>query len=158
VYVQESGIRLILGNEFDKLAWDRQAYWTVYPALHLRMPNGEIDLHSDLPMDYRQFPNHPWELDRKDFYYHGIDRTLPLTNIARAMKENIYSYSLIKVNGPKLQVFANGDKACRLTTTAEGFILYIDDQWDYASLLWGNYMKRIELPGEYRNSVIMKIE
>ena len=157
-HLQESGIRLILGNEFNRLAWDRQAYWTAYPASHLGLPNGKIDLHSDLPMEYRQFPDHPWALDRKDFYYLGINYKLPMTNMARAMKENIYFYSLDKVNGSKLVILANGDKACRLDKTSEGFILYIDDQWDYTGLLWGNYMKRKKLPKEYRNSVMMKVE
>ena len=155
--IQDAGIYFNVGNQFQKLAWERDSFWTTYPDGHLGAPIGKTRLTNDLEMNYREFPNHAWEQDTKDLYYHGIDVTLPMTNVARALKENIYSYSLTTPGGKALTVSAKGDKACRLAKTDQGFLLHVNHQWDYTGLGWGNYMKRIEPVGGYSDKVVLKI-
>jgi beta-galactosidase len=155
--IQEAGIKFLVGSNFNKMAWDRKAYWTAYPQLHMGMPEGELDLSHHPKTEYRKFPQHPWELDTKNFYYHGLDKTLPLTNIARALKENIYRYSLTNPDKSQIEILANADKACRLDKTDAGFELHILQQWDYNSLRWGNYQKNVKFPPEYQNTVFLKI-
>ena len=79
------------------MKWDRNSYWTAYPEYHLGMPVGEIELNNNPEMAYREYPNHIWENDTKDFYYQGIHKQIPLRKIAIATKENIYSFALIRV-------------------------------------------------------------
>jgi len=153
--VQEAGIYFNAGNQFQKLAWERESYWSAYPNGHLGASNGEINLTNDFEMDYREFPNHSWEQDTKDFYYHGIEKTLPMTNIARALKENIFTYSLTTSAGTKLTVWANSDKACRFDKKEIGNYLYIHDIWDYTSLSWGNFQKSIKLENEFKAKVYL---
>jgi len=155
--VHEAGIYFCVGNQFQKLAWDRNSFWTVYPGGHLGAPTGNIELTNNLKMNYREFPNHAWEQDTKDFYYHGIDVTLPMTNISKALKENIYNYSLITSTGKKLTVSAIGDKACRLDKKENSYFLYINDKWDYTSLAWGNYQKNIKFEKEFKDTVYLTI-
>jgi beta-galactosidase len=155
--IQEAGLYFIVGDQFEKLAWQRKAYWSTYPDGHLGANNGIINIANNLAMTYRELPNHPWEEDTKDFYYHGIDKKLPITNAARALKENIYVYSLMTSGGNELTVLAKGDKACRLDKKDQGNLLYINHQWDYTSLGWGNYMKRYKSAKEYNDKIVIKI-
>lgn len=156
-FIRESGIKFITGNQFIKMAWDRNSYWTVYPELHLGMPVGDIELKNDLEMAYRKYPDHEWENDMKDFFYQGIHKEMSFSKIARATKENIYSYSLKCSNETGLKVISNGEKACRFEKTDHGYILNINQQWDYYSLLWGNYQKNIKFKKEFSGIVYLKV-
>ena len=78
-----------------------------------------------------------------------------MTNIARALKENIFTYSLTTSAGTKLTVWANSDKACRFDKKEIGNYLYIHDIWDYTSLSWGNFQKSIKLENEFKAKVYL---
>jgi beta-galactosidase len=156
-FIRECGIKFIGGNQFTKMKWDRHSYWSAYPEFHLGMPQGEIELNNPPAMVYREYPTHLWENDIKDFYYQGIHPSLPLSKIARATKENIYSFALTKNDLSGLIVLAAGDKSCRLDRTESGYILFINDLWDYASLKWGNYQKNITFEKEFKGTVYLQI-
>jgi hypothetical protein len=156
--VQETGIRFEVGDCFTRLQWQRNAYWTQYPSTHIGVSNGNITLSDNPAMTYREYPNHPWEMDTKDFYYHGIDKTLTLTRIARSLKEYIYDYTLITHANNALQISSEASLACRLDETVEGYVLYINSIWDYTSLLWGNYMKQLKLGNRYRARVLIVVK
>ena len=72
------------------------------------------------------------------------------------MKENILSYGLSTVNA-SLNVLSDGSQACRFDKIDERNMLIINDQWDYQSLLWGNYMKMIPLVETFGGHVTLKI-
>ena len=112
-FIQEAGLKFITGEHFQKVAWDRNSYFTAYPETHLGKPTGEVDLNHKPEMKYREKPHHDWEMDTKGFYYFGLEKELPFTNIARSLKENIYSYSLKTKNNSEIEVFSNGRQACR---------------------------------------------
>ncbi|MBN2175493.1 MAG: beta-galactosidase [Bacteroidales bacterium] len=156
--VQELGIKFIMGSSFEKLAWDRDAYFTAYPGDDLGAPVGEVDLNYRPAMKYRTYPDHNWVFDTKGFYYFGLDTVLPLSNIARSMKENIYAYSLKTGPGETLTVYSDGNQACRFNKVKNDFLLHIDDQWDYPDLAWGNYMKNIILEKSFHGRATLVVQ
>ncbi len=152
--VQESGIKFIAGNQFNQLAWNRESYFTAYPEGDIGSSQGIVDLNNKPPMKYREPLNHNWELDTKGYYYHGLDVELPYANIVRSLKENIFSYQLA-TQSSNIRVLNDGKQACRFDKIDGENILLINDQWDYSSLLWGNYMKQIKSEKESEGNVIL---
>lgn len=155
-FIQEAGVKFFVGDSFQKLAWDRNPYFTAYPEHHLGSSVGEVDLTVKPEMKYREKPQHDWEMDTKGFYYFGLDAQLPYTNIVRSLKENINSFSL-KTDIAKIKVYSNGKQACRFDKIDEINTLIINDKWDYNSLLWGNYMKQIKAEPEMNGQVTFVI-
>jgi len=119
---------------------------------------GEVNLNEKPQMNYRELPTHSWSMDSKNFYYHGLEKELPFTNIVRSMKENIYSYLLQTQKGTKLKVYGNGKQACRFDLLKGEHTLLINDQWDYNSLLWGNYMKLIKCGDKLNGEIVLRLE
>ena len=156
--IQEAGLKFLMGDNFQELAWNRNAYFTAYPKNSLGSSTGKIDLTQKPEMNYREKLTHSWEMDSKGFFYFGLEEELPYTNIVRSLKENIYSYSLKTKTGSKIELFSNGTQACRFDKIDGENTLIIDELWDYNSLLWGNYMKLIKLGGEFVGSVIFKVD
>ncbi len=155
--IQEAGLKFITGGSLDKLAWDRNSYFTAYPDTHLGRPTGEVDLNYKPLMHYRQKPTHEWEMDTKGFYYFGLEEELPFTNDARSLKENIWSYTLENGEKSRLGVLSGGNQACRFDKLQGNHTLIINDQWDYNSLLWGNYMKLIPAADSFSGIVYMQV-
>jgi 5'-3' exonuclease len=155
--IQEAGLKFLVGDNFQKLAWDRESYFTAYPENHMGRPVGEVDIHLKPEMKYREKPQHDWEMDSKGFYYFGLSEELPYTNIVRSLKENIYSFSLQTENA-KIEVLSDGKQACRFDKINAENTLIINDEWDYNSLLWGNYMKNIKLENDITGNVIFSLQ
>ncbi len=155
--IQEEGIKFLTGDAFEKLSWERNAYFSAYPKNHLGSPYGEVDVHQKPPMAYRQEPQHDWELDTKGFYYLGLEPKFSYNNIVRSMKENIYSYSLKTGANSVLAIVAAGTQACRFDKVNDRPVIIINNQWDYNSLQWGNYMKNITGHKRMVGSVILKV-
>ena len=155
--LQELGLKFITGDSFDRLTWNRNSYFTAYPESHLGRNKGSVNLNSKPEMNYRKAIEHEWEMDSKGFYYFGLEEELPFTNIARSLKENIYSYSLETKTNSKIEVFSEGTQACRYDIIDNKHTLIINDKWDYLSLLWGNYMKKLPSEKEFKGSAVIMI-
>lgn len=155
-YIQEAGLKFQVGDNFQKLAWNRDSYFSAYPENHLGSPVGEVDLTQKPEMKYREKSQHNWEMDSKGFYYFGLTDELPYTNISRSLKENIYSFTL-KTQNSKLEVYSDGKQASRFDKTDGKKTLIINDEWDYNSLLWGNYQKLIPLAEELGGRIIFSL-
>jgi len=145
-----------VGENFEKLTWDRESFFTAYPENHLGRPVGEVDINLKPEMKYREKLLHEWEKDTKGFYYFGLNEKLHYTNMVRALKENVFEYSLVTKNA-KLKVSSSGNQACRFDKMNGENNLIINDQWDYNSLLWGNYMKGIKLENDIKGKVILSL-
>ena len=155
--IQEAGIKFIAGDNFKKLAWERNPYFTAYPEANMGSSVGEVSLFEKPAMFYRQKPGHRWEMDSKGFYYFGLERALPYTNIVRGLKENIFSYSL-KTDKSILTIFSDGTQAGRFDEIKGENTLIVNDLWDYNSLLWGNYNKQINSKSIYKGRVNLVCE
>lgn len=156
--VQELGVKFFTGDAFTILSWDRNAYFTAYPENHLGNPQEEVDLDYKPTMTYREYPDHEWAFDTKNFHYFGLDTTLVLNNVSRSMKENIYSYSLKSANGEGLTVLADGKSACRYDKADDEFILFINELWDYTGIGWGNYSKNISTEKIHNGTITMVLK
>ncbi len=155
--MQELGLKFITVESFENLSWMRNSYFTAYPESHLGRQMGSVDLNSKPGMNYRENIEHEWEMDSKGFYYFGLEEELPFTNIARSLKENIYSFSLTTQSNSRIEVFSEGTQACRYDIIDNNHTLIINDKWDYLSLLWGNYMKMLPSEKEYKGSAVLMI-
>lgn len=147
-YIQEAGLKFHTGNSLIKMQWDSDPYFTAYPESHPGRAVGEVDLTIKPEMHYREEPGHSWEKDSRGFYYFGLEKELPYTNEVRSLKENIFSFGLATATNAGLKVISLGNQACRYDRIANENTLIINDQWDYFSLLWGNYTKKIALENE----------
>jgi len=156
-FIRESGLKFVAADQIHKISWDRDSYWTSYPEIHLGMPEGKVHLKNDFKMSYRIKPEHVWENDMLDFYYQGIKKKIPLTKIARATKDKIFRYSLYAQNESAISVISQGNHSCRLDKTDAGKVLHINHQFDYYSLLWGNYQRNIKFDSGFKDVVYMKI-
>ena len=103
--------------------------------------------------EYRKEPGHGWEHDTRGFYYYGLEEKLAYTNEARSLKEHIYEYTLSTRSNAGLKVYSDGNQAGRFDRIGGLNTLHINDQWDYFSLRWGNYMKLIPLDKEIQGKV-----
>lgn len=155
--VQEVGIYFVAGDSFTELLWDRKAYFTAYPEEDLGQARGKADLSFCPTMTYREKPGHKWIYDTKGFYYFGPDTQLAYSNIARSLKENIYSFSLSTADGTGISVYGAGTLACRFDRIGNSDMLIINDLWDYPDLMWGNYVKLISLPALYKGSTTLSL-
>ncbi|MCY1719378.1 hypothetical protein OU798_03440 [Prolixibacteraceae bacterium Z1-6] len=154
IYIQEVGIKFYTGESFNKMDWDRNAYFTVYPENDLGAAKGEVLLSEKTKMNYREKPEHNWAFDPTSFYYFGQEEKPSYTNIVRSLKENIYSWSL-SVSNSTVKVFSDGSQACRFDKIDGINTIIINDLWDYNSLLWNNYQKRIKLKGTPEGRIIL---
>ena len=109
-------------------------------------------------MTYREKPGHEWVHDTKGFYYFGSDTKLAYSNMARSLKENIYEFKMTTAEGICLSVFGEGTQACRFDRIGSDNMLIINDLWAYPDLMWGNYMKLINLPGQYKGSTTLSLK
>ncbi len=156
-FIQEAGLKFITGD-FKELDWERNTYFTASPENGLGSSVGKVILDEKPEMNYREKPQHPWSMDTKGFFYFGLKEKLPYTNVARALKENIYSYSLKTAGNSSIKVLSDGVQACRFDKINGANTLLINEFWDYNSLLWGNYAKQKKLGGEFSGSVKIQLQ
>jgi len=159
-YIREIGIKWISGDQYDSLYWDRETYWSTYPAEYISAMTGRIALYSSEIKRYREEPSKNWVYDTKSFYYDGTDDEEPggqLTNIARATKEDINEYGLRNGGREIITVVGNGEEDCRISKKDQQILLFINNQMDYVDLNWGNYQRNIKLDDHYTDEVTIRI-
>lgn len=164
-YIREFGLKFYLPASFDYLKWKRDGYWSYYPENSFAGNEGEAPFYSTKQVAYGKKPVTDWSSDTRNYYYWadaGANVKEPLTQKAKGMKENIRYYTLSidnEKNDPAsgLSVISkDASVACRTNKTAdEQLILYINNQWDYPEIAWGNYCKTLEaIPGYGKISIV----
>lgn len=148
-YLRETGISFSLPDTYSSLAWDREGYWDNYPDHSMSGNHDSVDLYNTYVPAYGQTPAQEWASDTHNYYYwadKGAVCQHPLTMAAKAMKENVYWYTLRQGTGlPSLSVVSpDAGVACRLSKSADDTLtLYADNRWDYPEIAWGNYCKTL---------------
>lgn len=149
-YLREAGLAFQLADKFDRLSWKRRGYWDCYPKDAMSGNEGTVPLYNASVPAYGQRPDGPWAMDTHNYYYWsdaGANCSSPLTQAAKAMKENIYFYSLLADGDSEqaLSVLApDASVACRLYKQDNGQLtLYANNRWDYPEIAWGNYCKQL---------------
>ena len=159
VQVAELGVKWKLHEGYDSLAWKRRTYWSSYPEGHLGVPVGKTALYNIHSVEeYRIPPESIWSLDTKNYFLFGKDhagQTIGMTNMAKALKENIYYYHLTdSENHKNLTVLSGGRLGCRVQSEIEHELeLVMDDLWDYTNLGWGNYMRDIHVKDHFEGQI-----
>lgn len=155
-YIREAGVKFYLPGSFDYLKWNRKGYWSYYPENDFAGNMGETSFYSEKQVAYGKKPAQEWALDTRNYYYWadpGANCTKPLTQKAKGMKENIRYYTLSAADSQETSlsvISKNASLACRTNKRAdEQLVLYINNQWDYPEIAWGNYCKTLEAIPNY---------
>lgn len=147
-YIRETGLAFRMARNIDSLSWDRKGLWSCYPEDAFAGNKGNISLYNGNQVAYRQNPDQPWGQDTHNYYYwadKGANCNNPLTNSAKGMKENIYSYALYNDRCGIEVLSSDASLGCRLNKKDnEELVLYVNNQWDYPEIAWGNYCKTLE--------------
>ncbi len=161
-YIREVGVKFYLPNSFNQVKWKRKGYWSYYPENEFAGNAGEASFYTDNQVVYGTKPVQPWALDTHNYYYWadaGANNKKPLTQIAKGMKENNWYYTLSDVQSPEnnLSILSkDASVACRTNKRSdEQLILYINNQWDYPEIAWGNYCKTIEAIPNYGKIMVI---
>lgn len=151
--IREIGVTYAFDTDFDALSWERKPYWSSYPENHLSAATGNVSLFSKKINSYRKKPEKSWIEDTKSFYYDGTeeDQKNAFTFVAKALKENIIEYALLKKSKKWIVVNSNGTISCRLAQNKEQVELYLNNSIDYVDLSWGNYQRNVTLESGYYN-------
>lgn len=149
-YLREIGLQFYLPNTISNLKWMRNGYWNYYPENSFSGNIGQTSLTNSKQAKYGEPQNEPWHQDTHNYYYHadkGAQSGDPLTQQSKAMKENIYYYTLLNSTTPIMSVVSEkASVACRMDRREdEQLILYINNRWDYPEIAWGNYCKQQEV-------------
>ena len=147
-YVRELGLCFDLPQNYSWLKWQRRGYWDSYPEHSMSGNIGDAHIYDSHQSAYGEKPTQPWAYDTHNYYYWsdaGANCSHPLTNMAKAMKENVLFYT-IKSHSQDTHgisvVSANAEIACRLNkTSTDRLQLIVDNKWDYPEIAWGNYCK-----------------
>lgn len=155
-YIREAGLKFYLPGSFDYLEWNRKGYWSYYPENDFAGNTGETSFYSRKQVAYGEKPVQEWALDTRNYYYWahaGANVKKPLTQKAKGMKENIRYYTLSVADRPEISlsvISKDASLACRTNKCLdEQLILYINNQWDYPEIAWGNYCKTLEAIPNY---------
>jgi hypothetical protein len=139
------GVKIPISQQMNTIEWDRKGYWTTYPEGHLSAIKGKAMKNSNVTEQYRERPAYDVAQGMNDYFLHKTkDPKKAATNsteIYRAKKENIYSYSVTSSLTPgKIGVLSNGNQSAKINVEENGdqYVL-VSDKWDYWSLSWGNY-------------------
>jgi hypothetical protein len=152
----EVGISFVLADGIDRLAWDRKALWSAYPADHIGRSVGLAQLTQS---------NSSWAQSSGNGGRGGpggvatASSVTSASNDFRAMKENIYSAVALKARTDLgLQAVSDARDAVRMDTTNNanggGISMIVNNEWNYPQLGNSNYMKPPIKVGEgYSNTV-----
>jgi hypothetical protein len=127
-----------------RIEWQRSGLWSTYPDDHIGRLSGKASLDGGIPIDYQQEPAGAWEADVWDSFLQGMPLSAEpggyLSNDARSLKENIYSYAVGFERGlGRLIVESDGRMAARVKPLGGGrHRLIVLTKWDYPDLSWGN--------------------
>ncbi len=108
--LNEVGVFYVLTDDIDRLTWEREAQYSVYPEDHIGRPSGTAKRYRGYGRDtYRVKPEWSWAYDEANFvYYGGGDPGGHGTNDFLASRENIY-YAAALPSGSDAFVLAESD-------------------------------------------------
>ena len=163
------GIPAEIGIAYDLadvawVEWQRNGLWSTYPADHIGRLHGRAALGSSTVTAYRQEPAGAWAGDVWDYFLQGLrrpeDTSGLLSNDARSLKENFYSYVVGFEQSPgRLIAESDGHRAARLKSVGGGrYRLIVLTNWDYPDLGWGNRMRPFKFEVSRSGRVTIRLD
>ena len=128
----EVGVTLLVPFGMDRISWNRNGLWSVFPEDHIGRNSGTaIKLRAGKSLVYREEPKWPWYHDMKDFHQYGKEHSgYGMTHDFRAAKEYFNWVELYR-DGAKgrLRVESDGKiHSARVGTYSEPHKLSIDNR------------------------------
>ena len=150
----------MLPSAVDKLSWNRDSLWSVYPADHIGRPKGVAPKKpSHAPLIYRTKPQWPWSQDVEDAFLFGKNGAPQATNDFRSLKENIWHASCtLASSSVSARAEANADVAIRASVQPDGQVAFsLYNQWSYPGLEWGNYTGTGVAPAQNTREIKLRL-
>jgi len=148
--IQQLGLVFRVGPEADKLSWERDALWSVYPAGHIGRARGTCFKKPGYAESiYRRRPKGPWASDCKDFNVWGKkgvgEGAALVSNDFRTGRDNIRFYRLEAGDRQAgVTVEDCGEVTARSEVMPDGAVcLVINNVSWWPNLGWGNYEGRL---------------
>ncbi len=113
--LNEVGVFYVLTDNIDRLTWDRDALYSVYPKDHIGRPKGVAYRFRGYGKDsYRVKPEWGWAYDESDFvFYGGGDKGGHCTNDFRSSRENIWFASAVMAQSEsRVRAESDGRSMC----------------------------------------------
>ena len=155
----EVGVSYVLASAVDRLTWQKNALWSVYPDDHIGRLRGVALKQLGTLVRYRAEPAHPWAEDSSDFFLFGSnDAGGRGSNDFRSLKTDVF-YASCVLSGTNLRLRAEtaGALAVRAQVGKAGKVTFnLDNLWGYPDLGWGTLARPLPLPKTYTNSVRMR--
>ncbi len=154
------GISYRIPETVDKLAWDRQALWSVYPDDHIGRPKGVAKRIASGPEPYREKPQGPWSHDMGDVFLFGKDAHHPsASNDFRSLKEHIwYASCILSDDRTRARIEASANVAVNADPLPDRSVLFTGfNHWSYPDLAWGNYSGISELPAQAVQEIRLRL-
>jgi len=117
---RQVGIVLSLPRECDKLKWERDGYWDVYPEGSIARLKGQVKASEGFPAESvgpRTKPSHPWRLDNLPYGNNDFCST----------KHNIITASVTDRSGDGIAVDGDGKQHIRCWRTDKEVNVLIAD-------------------------------
>jgi len=145
--MSEIGIAFDIPGGAGSVTWLRDGLYNVYPRDHIGRDSGTAQKAranaAQIPDQYGVKPEWPWKDDMRNFFIYA--ETDPddgiATNDFKTMRENIWRYDVDFPDAGRIRVEANADAAARVSVTAAGLRLIVNQRWAYPELLekWANF-------------------
>ena len=149
----ELGLSIPLAPDADRVCWKRKGLYSWYPPEELGRDQGTARRFSDriLQAGYGGYPDWDWKEDLYDVFLNtpgeAENRNEAASRDFRAMRENIFRYTVAFSSGPSVvQVEADGDAAARVALEEGKAKLIVNRFWRYPNLGWGNDTGRPSFP------------
>lgn len=161
-FTWQVGLLFPVTGSVDGISWQREGYWSTYPAGHLSANQGKASRFTGITEYYRIKPAYEIPDGMHDYYLTGTitpeNAFMQGSEAYRATKENINSFILSASGKARLSVHSNGQQAAKMKILPSGSQeLLVLDKWDYWSIAWGNYGGSRNAAAVINGKVVLRI-
>ncbi|MFO0982849.1 MAG: glycoside hydrolase family 2 TIM barrel-domain containing protein [Planctomycetota bacterium] len=125
---REVGMRFSVPREWDELAWQRDAEWSVYPDDHVGRPSGSARAFP--PHDERVPPEWPWSQDHAPMG----------SNDFRSTKRNLRWAVIAAPGGPGVRIDADGVQHLRASVASDRVQVHVSDWYGGTNVGWWEWV------------------
>lgn len=143
--IGEIGIQYDIPNSADKVTWQKEGLYSIYPDYHIGRLSGTASKKPICEEKYGEKPFCKWEESSKNYMVFTNDENSQemFTNDFKALRENIYYYQVaFEDKKSSVKVESKGQLAANIINGDKSYRLNINNLWAYPELNyncnWGN--------------------
>ncbi|MFI5378918.1 MAG: glycoside hydrolase family 2 TIM barrel-domain containing protein [Tepidisphaerales bacterium] len=149
ILAREVGLRFSVPRDCDRLRWDRNAEWSVYPDNHIGRPRGLAAAFADHGAQVP--PAWDWSQDNSPMG----------SNDFRSTKRNINSASIGYDKGPSLLIQSTGKQHLRAIVESDRISVHVNDFYGGTNVGWWewthNYGQGMSLKNGARIEALLRL-